>query len=157
MMLLWCSGDVELNPGPLSGPCELMKNADHHIPFSQHCPLTVALVSDNLSKVYGLTHDGNHGWYNLGLELGLKESVLLTIKQDHQASEPCHREMLSKWLKTDPPPTWEALIAALMKPWVGLGVVGRRVKQACGLEDLEGRGDSAISISDNESGQLHTN
>ena len=57
-------------------------------------------------------HDGHSKWYGIGLQLGLKPSVLDGM-QGSDTTEML-REMLKRWLKNvDPIPTWVALIKAL--------------------------------------------
>ena len=53
-------------------------------------------------------------WHDLGLELGLPESVLQSIEADHRYIGDRRRMMLSKWLDFDQEASWEKLIAALM-------------------------------------------
>ncbi len=59
----------------------------------------------------------NTKWYNLGLRLGLRASLLDTINTRWQGDpEVCLREMLKEWLKggsSKAPPTWQELVKAL--------------------------------------------
>ena len=102
-----------------------------------HCGYLYAvdLTSDNLVKVRDLTQEASVQWFDLGLELGLKVTTLDIIEANHsQDVRVCFRKMLSEWLKmVNPPPTWEALIAALKKDSVGLPNVAKKVEEACGI------------------------
>ena len=91
------SGDVELNPGPLT--------------------------SDDLKKILNSLWDARTKWYNMGIELDMKVSVLETIKQNHHNEvDSCFTAMLTDWLKQiNPPPTWKALADALNSSTVGYG------------------------------------
>ena len=95
----------------------------------------VDLVSDNLPKVRALVHNACPKWYDLGLELGVKEVTLQTIKSDCNSEvEPCFREMLSAWLKmTNPRPSWEGLIAALKQPYIKCEELADKVSEEQGI------------------------
>jgi hypothetical protein len=59
-------------------------------------------------------------WYDIGLELGVKEIDLEEIKLQYgNKSAECLREMIKKWLKFFPDrPTWGKLATALEAPAV---------------------------------------
>ena len=105
-MSLILSGDVELNPGPLT--------------------------SDDLKKILNSLWDARTKWYNMGIQLEMKVPVLETIKQNHPNEvDLCFTMMLTEWLKqTDPPPTWEALVDALKSSSVGYGELGRTIQKS---------------------------
>ena len=82
------------------------------------------------------------------MELGLDETTLKAIEVTYHGDvDVCFREMLSKWLKTDPPPTWEALIAALKKDCIGYPDVIKKVNRACGLDLVDSETSSSSSPS----------
>ena len=69
-------------------------------------------------------HEGlvgiSHKWQDVRIQLKLEEGILKAIESDHpKNSRDCLREMLSKWLKVDPRPTWHTLCAALCSETVG--------------------------------------
>ena len=97
----------------------------------------VDLISDNLAKVRDLIHDASESWFNLGSELGLKQTTLLFIETNNFDVWSRFQTMLFEWLKINPPPTWEALIAALKKDSVGLSNVAKIVEKECGAVDSE--------------------
>lgn len=82
-----------------------------------------------------LIRDARLKWFYLGLELGIDETTLRVIKQDHRDdTEQCFTEMLSVWLKmASPMPSWEALLAALKQPSLGLEGLVVHVKKKLGL------------------------
>ena len=98
-----------------------------HIDHTVHA---VTLTTKDLAKVRRLTFDACDKWHSFGLELGLRVTTLDIIRQTYNRSEDQFTEMLSKWLRmTDPPPTWETLIAALKERTMGLHDVAERVKK----------------------------
>ena len=60
--------------------------------------------------------DVKYKWYKLGVELGIKQETLKSIKANFQNDEACFKEMLSAWLHSAPHPSWEGLLAALEQP-----------------------------------------
>ena len=64
-------------------------------------------------------------WYDLGLQLGLKDSVLKLIRSDHDTGGHL-RMMLSKWLDTDTEASWDKLANALSK--IGKDVVAAAIR-----------------------------
>ena len=98
----------------------------------------VNLVSDNLVKIRDLIREASESWFDLGLELGLKPAKLSSIESRYSDAKACFRCMLLEWLKMiNPPPTWEALIAALKNDNVGLPSVANKVEERCGVVDSE--------------------
>lgn len=51
-------------------------------------------------------------WYLLGLCLGLSESQLREIKQDHRMNDERRREVLATWERQEKP-TWSKVVHAL--------------------------------------------
>ena len=93
-MILLLSGDIELNPGPLT--------------------------VDDLKAVRNSVWDARAKWMDIGIELEIKLSRLEAIKSNHSEVGSCLTAMLTDWLKqTTPQPTWEALINALKSQIVG--------------------------------------
>lgn len=98
----------------------------------------VDLVPDNLCKVRNLLWDAMPDWFDLGLELGIKETTLKVIERDNRVTKQCFTDMLSKWLKmVDPHPSWEKLIEALEKPSVGHKDLVKSVKKELGIPMME--------------------
>ena len=54
-------------------------------------------------------------WYTLGAFLGLTESEIKEIEQDHVETARRRMAMLSKWIKKEADPSWLVIIAALEK------------------------------------------
>lgn len=53
-------------------------------------------------------------WNNIGVLLGVKDSILQVIKHDVSQARDRLREMLAEWLKSDDPsPTWNSLADAV--------------------------------------------
>ena len=52
-------------------------------------------------------------WFLLGLCLGLFESQLEVIKQDHKTNDERRREVLATWARQEKP-TWSTVVCALM-------------------------------------------
>ena len=49
-------------------------------------------------------------WKSVGLKLGLEDDVITVIQTNHPMQiKECFREVLQKWLKQDPAPTWSTL------------------------------------------------
>ena len=107
-------------------------------------------MSANLPKVLTLLVEANIKWFDLGLQLGVKENALKAVEQDHTKDgvDVCLREMLSLWLKMiNPQPSWEGLVAALEKPSVRLLELARKIREEfCVCEEADQ--DSATPSSD---------
>ena len=100
-----------------------------------YCAHAVDLVPANLPKVRNLIWDASPKWYDLGLELGVREVTLRIIKKscDGEVGS-CFTEMLSTWLKmVDPRPSWEGLIEALEQPAVGYADLAETVRAKQGI------------------------
>ena len=54
-------------------------------------------------------------WQHLGHLLGLPESDLEEIHQEHETTEDCRREMLLLWMERDPNCTWKKVVDALIE------------------------------------------
>ena len=94
----------------------------------------VDLVLGNLSKVLDMLWNARDGWINLGLALGIDHTTLKVIKKDNaNDTDACFTEMISVWLKMDPPPTCETLVAALKAPSVGERKLAKKLKKQLGL------------------------
>lgn len=63
--------------------------------------------------------NGVIAWFELGVQLKIPVSDLLTIHKDHVSVESCRLEMLIRWGQLQKP-TWTQLVTALVK-------IGRRV------------------------------
>ena len=77
-------------------------------------------------------------WYDLGLQLGLPDSTLRLIADNHDVKGRT-RSMLSEWLQYDPGASWEKLAGALTT--IGKNVVAANIRSqfvraaaTCGLE-----------------------
>ena len=64
--------------------------------------------------------DVRHKWYNIGIELDLRKADLDNLRKQYKNDfDVCLSEIITAWLKrTDPRPTWKALIEALKEPTV---------------------------------------
>ena len=73
------------------------------------------LRPDDLVAVKRFLFEAKHKWYNIGLELRVKDSMLDEIKARHGTDyDACLREMLQIWLRFYPKkPTWDRLADAL--------------------------------------------
>ena len=52
-------------------------------------------------------------WKSIGYKLGLENSVLVMIQDDHQTQRDRFETTLQKWLKQDERPTWNTLELAI--------------------------------------------
>ena len=53
-------------------------------------------------------------WYNLGLQLGIKDTELDVIEQNNSKDiDVCKRKMFQTWLRITPNPSYEQLVEAL--------------------------------------------
>lgn len=94
-----------------------------------------------------LIDDATDKWYDLGLELHLRERTLKAIKANENDVHDRFREMISAWLHEDgPPPTWDALIIALKKRSVRLTDVANKVEEACRVGGYGTSGASTPNI-----------
>ncbi len=67
-------------------------------------------------------------WEQLGLALGVKNSILEKIKKNVPSDvTECLMEMLSHWLNNDDEATWEKLCSTLEKEPVGYNNLARRI------------------------------
>ena len=104
-----------------------------------------------------MIHEASESWFDLGLELGLKPSTLTSIEARYCGTKlccrysdvrSCFRCVLLEWLNmTTPPPTWEALIAALKKDSVGLVNVANQVEEQCSVVECGIKSDSTSATS----------
>ena len=96
-MSLLLSGDVEVNPGPLT--------------------------SSDLKDIINSVWEARAKWFHIGIQLSMNVAVLEAIKSNHHDQlDACLTAMLTEWLKqTDPKPNWEALVTALKNQTVGCG------------------------------------
>ena len=53
-------------------------------------------------------------WFNFGLHLGVDENTLGSVKNDHQRTHDCRRDMLGKWMR-EQEATWSKVVHALVK------------------------------------------
>ena len=78
--------------------------------------LKLLAMSDNvefeLQHIVVAVKDAITKWHDLGLQLGLPDSILMSIHHDPD-TESHLRIMLSKWLSYDPKASWEKLANAL--------------------------------------------
>ena len=92
--------------------------------------ILVDLVLDNLVKVLNLVLEVASKWYELGLQLGVKESDLKNIKHDYgdRGVKTCLTEMLSVWLKMiHPRPSWERLLSSVSHSTVENPTLAREI------------------------------
>ena len=53
-------------------------------------------------------------WYNLGLQLGIKDTELDVIEENNPKDiDACKRKMFKTWLKITPSPSYQQLVEAL--------------------------------------------
>ena len=73
------------------------------------------LMPDDLATVKRFLFEAKRKWYNIGLELGVKDPILDEIQAKHGTDyDACLREMLQNWLRFNPnKPTWDRLANAL--------------------------------------------
>ena len=73
------------------------------------------LTPDDLATVKRFLFEAKRKWYNIGLELGVKDPILDEIQAKHGTDyDACLREMLQNWLRFNPnKPTWDRLANAL--------------------------------------------
>ena len=66
-------------------------------------------------------------WYSLGIELGLENHVLDSIKARHSNPNRCKREMFKQWLDITPNASWSTLLTAL--EGIGATEISERVQR----------------------------
>ena len=73
------------------------------------------LMPNDLATVKRFLYEAKRKWYNIGLELGVEDSMLDEIQARHGTDyDACLREMLQIWLRFYPnKPTWGLLADAL--------------------------------------------
>lgn len=77
------------------------------------CTTGRLLTINDLDDVYRLIHPARIQWDPVGLELGLHESDLENIKDEHDTNAKRLKRMLAKWLRRARlKPTWQKLINA---------------------------------------------
>ena len=91
------------------------------------------LCEESLGDLLEAIFTANTKWYNLGLRLGLKASLLDTIRSKFQGDpNECLREMLKEWLKLglagEAGPTWHKLVRALASTAVGEAALASKLK-----------------------------
>jgi len=130
--LLYCSGDIETNPGPESEGFSFLTLHSFFL-LHHYSVCIVELTIKNLSHIRNLIIDANTKWFDLGLELEVPYDDLKVIECDYQKVNDRFREMLSTWLKrVDPPPTMERLAVALDEKSVELHDLAKKIRALCG-------------------------
>ena len=101
--------------------------------------ITAHLTEDDLRDVQKAVWDARRKWHNLGLELRIPLSELNTIQDQHKNEFPdCLKAMLIQWLRrSNPPPTWTALAAALRDPILDEEDLAERIETEHHLEVRE--------------------
>ena len=99
--------------------------------------LSIGDLKDLQDKLFGVSNK----WYNIGLQLLLNADTLDNIRSNCGSStQHCLLEVLKVWLrKTNPYPTWKAVVDALRSAVVGEERVAKQ------LEDLYCKQDSFSS------------
>jgi hypothetical protein len=85
---------------------------------------------------------------DIGLELDIFQPDLDEIKANFPGdTNKCFTEMLTRWLKRDPPPTWTAMVAALQDPTIEEGSLAKQVesKYCSKTSDVTDSGPAAKS------------
>ena len=84
----------------------------------------------DLKSVRTAIWEARSRWSDIGIELEMSKTDLDVIQQTYTETHQCFNEMLCEWLKrTDPQPTWTALVDALKAPAVGLGQLAEEIKK----------------------------
>ena len=104
-------------------------------------------------------HPVHARWYNIGLELEIPNYTLDSFKPMYSDQLELMREMLIYWLDkaVDPPPSWEAVVAALRSPIVDMTHVAEQLELQycatvqCTMEKSEENEGIAIFSFHNES------
>ena len=75
-------------------------------------------------------HPIRASWYNIGLQLDIPHTTLDCFKQNYSDQKDLMHKMLKHWLDTlfDPPPTWEAVVAALKSPTMDMKKVADQLE-----------------------------
>lgn len=79
------------------------------------CILTMLLCSLDLRRVINELGSVVSKWFQIGIQLGVRETRLHQIEADHRAADRCLSEVLIFWLSgnTNTDVTWKSLIRAL--------------------------------------------
>ena len=84
---------------------------------------TTELNMDNLRELLECLWSARSWWHNIGIALKIDAPTLEVIKQDHDRTDDCFREVIQKWLRDDKSkPCWKVLAEALSSRLVGVMV-----------------------------------
>ena len=89
------------------------------------------MTIDDMRTVLNAVWNARQRWFDIGLELDLSVSDLNAIKTSNDnIIYKCINNMLIVWLRrSNPPPTWSALVGALRSPVVGCEELAKRVER----------------------------
>ena len=101
--------------------------------------VTDRLTVDDIKAVRTEIWEARSDWLDIGIELGLKVADLDAIKENNHGNvEKCFSKMLIQWLRrTNPPPTWSAMVEALKQPAVGFKHLADQVESKFLVDDHE--------------------
>ena len=91
--------------------------------------LTVYLTEQDFRTVRKELWDIRRKWYDIGIELDFRKPELDNLWKQHKDDfVVCLTEIISTWLKrTNPRPTWEALIEVLKEPVIEEEALGEKL------------------------------
>ena len=84
---------------------------------------TTELNMDNLREILECLWSARSWWHNVGIALKIDAPTLEVIRQDHDRTDDCFREVIERWLRDGKSkPCWKVLADALSSPLVGVTV-----------------------------------
>ena len=84
---------------------------------------TTELNMDNLIELLECLWSARSCWHNIGIALKIDVPTLEVIKQDHDRTDDCFREVIQKWLRDNKSKScWKLLAEALSSRLVGVMV-----------------------------------
>ena len=88
------------------------------------------LTIKDIAIVQATLWEARPKWYNLGLQLNMAADDLDVInRRKSQSDDECLTDLLCQWLRrTDPQPTWEAVVKALQSPTVNLSQLAFKIE-----------------------------
>ena len=96
-------------------------------------------IDDDLNLVQAALWNARTKWFNIGIQLKMNITDLEEIEQTYmgKAGE-CITRLLIKWLRRKSPiPTWNAILAALRSPPVGLSQMADEIENGDSDSEIE--------------------
>ena len=93
-----------------------------------YCYFPNTVGQGDLKSLHCVLHPVSDKWFSLGVQLQVPIETLKCIETEHNQMSRCLLEMLTVWLKSNPPPTWKILTEALESPPVGEKLLAQQLR-----------------------------